>query len=144
MILLLKMHVCSPILPSVSEAVNSVKKRGITLCMFVPGDFLSGVIVVVKMVVIKRSDCINRIDHKKIRSKTINFLNFCKSLYIFRVTGGELFDRIVKKGSYTEKDASALIKQVLLAVDYLHMQGVVHRDLKVSINTCCKHAIWQM
>ncbi|PAV87181.1 hypothetical protein WR25_02388 [Diploscapter pachys] len=27
------------------------------------------------------------------------------------VTGGELFDRIVAKGSYTEKDASHLIRQ---------------------------------
>lgn len=46
------------------------------------------------------------------------------------VTGGELFDRIVEKGSYTEKDASGLIRQVLAAVDYMHDQGVVHRDLK--------------
>lgn len=47
-----------------------------------------------------------------------------------RVTGGELFDRIVEKGSYTEQDASHLIKQILEAVDYMHSQGVVHRDLK--------------
>ncbi|KAK9302389.1 hypothetical protein QLX08_005636 [Tetragonisca angustula] len=46
------------------------------------------------------------------------------------VTGGELFDRIVEKGSYTEKDASGLIRQVLEAVAYMHDQGVVHRDLK--------------
>ncbi|XP_022804611.1 calcium/calmodulin-dependent protein kinase type 1-like isoform X1 [Stylophora pistillata] len=46
------------------------------------------------------------------------------------VQGGELFDRIVEKGSYTEQDASDLIKQILEAVDYLHSQGIVHRDLK--------------
>lgn len=46
------------------------------------------------------------------------------------VTGGELFDRIVEKGSYTERDASNLIRQVLEAVDFMHEQGVVHRDLK--------------
>lgn len=51
-------------------------------------------------------------------------------LRYIRVTGGELFDRIVEKGSYTEKDASGLIRQVLEAVDYMHDQGVVHRDLK--------------
>ena len=48
-----------------------------------------------------------------------------------RVTGGELFDRIVEKGSYTEKDASDLIRQVLEAVNFMHDKGVVHRDLKV-------------
>ncbi|XP_077450490.1 calcium/calmodulin-dependent protein kinase type 1D isoform X2 [Stigmatopora argus] len=46
------------------------------------------------------------------------------------VSGGELFDRIVEKGFYTEKDASALIRQVLDAVNYLHNMGIVHRDLK--------------
>lgn len=47
------------------------------------------------------------------------------------VTGGELFDRIVQKGSYTEKDAAALLKQILEAVHYMHSNQVVHRDLKV-------------
>jgi len=37
----------------------------------------------------------------------------------------------VENGSYTEKDASDLIRQVPEAVDYMHEQGVVHRDLKV-------------
>ena len=46
------------------------------------------------------------------------------------VTGGELFDRIVEKGSYSERDASDLIRQVLEAVAYLHTLGIVHRDLK--------------
>jgi len=53
-------------------------------------------------------------------------------IVICRVTGGELFDRIVEKGSYTERDASHLIRQVLEAVDYMHDKGIVHRDLKVS------------
>ncbi|KAM9041412.1 calcium/calmodulin-dependent protein kinase type 1B isoform 2-T3 [Megaptera novaeangliae] len=47
-----------------------------------------------------------------------------------RVTGGELFDRIMERGSYTEKDASHLVGQVLGAVSYLHSLGIVHRDLK--------------
>lgn len=46
------------------------------------------------------------------------------------VSGGELFDRILDRGVYTEKDASLVIRQVLEAVNYLHQNSVVHRDLK--------------
>lgn len=46
------------------------------------------------------------------------------------LTGGELFDRIVKKGSYSEKEASEVVKSVTGALQYLHENGIVHRDLK--------------
>ncbi|XP_019959799.2 calcium/calmodulin-dependent protein kinase IGb [Paralichthys olivaceus] len=46
------------------------------------------------------------------------------------VSGGELFDRILDRGVYSEKDASRVIQQVLQAVSYLHQNDVVHRDLK--------------
>lgn len=44
--------------------------------------------------------------------------------------GGELFDRIVKKGHFSESDAARMTEQITLAIDYLHGKGVVHRDLK--------------
>jgi len=46
------------------------------------------------------------------------------------VTGGELFDQIINKGSYSESDAVNIIKQILEAVSYLHSHGIAHRDLK--------------
>jgi len=44
--------------------------------------------------------------------------------------GGELFDHIIEKGSFTEKDAANLVKQILEAVNYMHKKNIVHRDLK--------------
>ncbi|XP_072137156.1 calcium/calmodulin-dependent protein kinase type IV [Mobula birostris] len=52
------------------------------------------------------------------------------NLVLELVTGGELFDRIVERGYYSEKDAADVVRQILEAVAYLHQNGIVHRDLK--------------
>ena len=45
-------------------------------------------------------------------------------------TGGELFDRIVCRGYFTERDATRVLFMVLDGVRYLHSLGITHRDLK--------------
>eukprot|EP00947_MAST-08B_sp_MAST-8B-sp1_P003051 g3051.t1 len=46
--------------------------------------------------------------------------------------GGELFDAISSRGQHTfsERDAAAIVRQILEAVDHCHQQDVTHRDLK--------------
>ncbi|KAM6600131.1 hypothetical protein CsatA_019740 [Cannabis sativa] len=45
--------------------------------------------------------------------------------------GGELLDRILSRGGkYAEEDAKVIVVQILSAVAFCHLQGVVHRDLK--------------
>lgn len=46
------------------------------------------------------------------------------------LTGGELFDRIQAKQSYSELEASELIRDLASGINYLHNIGIVHRDLK--------------
>ena len=46
------------------------------------------------------------------------------------VRGGDLFDRIVEKGRYTEDEARPVMQKVLSAVKYLHSRDIIHRDLK--------------
>ncbi|KAE8713145.1 Calcium-dependent protein kinase 1 [Hibiscus syriacus] len=44
--------------------------------------------------------------------------------------GGELFDRIVKRGHYSERKAAELARIVISVVEACHAMGVMHRDLK--------------
>lgn len=45
------------------------------------------------------------------------------------VVGGELFDRIVEKGAYSEAEASELVRHIVEAILYLHELDICHRDL---------------
>ncbi|CAN0016914.1 unnamed protein product, partial [Phaeothamnion confervicola] len=51
-------------------------------------------------------------------------------LVVEKVEGGELFDRIVVKQFYTEREARDLVRVLLSAIAYCHARSIVHRDLK--------------
>jgi len=44
--------------------------------------------------------------------------------------GGEVFDRILSKGRFTESEARKVFIDMIHALNYCHANGVCHRDLK--------------
>ncbi|GMI94661.1 calcium-dependent protein kinase 17 [Hibiscus trionum] len=44
--------------------------------------------------------------------------------------GGELFDRIIAEGHYSERAAASLLRTIVQIVHTCHSMGVIHRDLK--------------
>lgn len=61
-----------------------------------------------------------------------DFFEDGKTYYLVmeQMNGGELFDRIVAKAYYNEKEARDTCKILLEAVEYCHANNVAHRDLK--------------
>ncbi|XP_077568898.1 serine/threonine-protein kinase BRSK2-like isoform X3 [Stigmatopora nigra] len=55
-----------------------------------------------------------------------------KYLYLVleHVSGGELFDYLVKKGRLTPKEARKFFRQIISALDFCHSYSICHRDLK--------------
>ncbi|CAI9729815.1 serine/threonine-protein kinase BRSK2-like isoform X2 [Octopus vulgaris] len=55
-----------------------------------------------------------------------------KYLYLVleHVSGGELFDYLVKKGRLTPKEARRFFRQIISALDFCHSHNICHRDLK--------------
>lgn len=77
---------------------------------------------------------LNELDHPNIMRLESAFTT-TKSYYLVTelLEGGELFDRIIEKSSYSENEARELISIVFKAIQYCHEKHVCHRDLKVNI-----------
>jgi calcium/calmodulin-dependent protein kinase I len=82
-------------------------------------------------------DIMKQVDHPNVLSLKEIFENASElALVMELVTGGELFFKIVEQGSYSEKDASSIVRQILEGVKYLHGMGIAHRDLKPENLLC--------
>jgi len=71
------------------------------------------------------------IDHPHVIKYVEHFEN---SEYLFIVTeympGGELFERVVEREFYNEKDVRTVMTILLQTIKYCHDRGIVHRDIK--------------
>jgi len=47
-------------------------------------------------------------------------------------TGGDLFTQLTEHGKFSEPRASNIFGQVACAVNYMHEQGMIHRDIKAE------------
>lgn len=76
-------------------------------------------------------EILKRLDHPHIM-RLYEFYEDELNFYLVteQATGGELFDYILERGKLSENQASKIMKQVLSAVSYCHVNGIVHRDLK--------------
>jgi len=77
------------------------------------------------------TEILKRVNHPNI-IKLVEMFDSNEFLFLVMelTTGGELFDRIVAKGCYTEDEASELVRKIVEAIKYLHDIGICHRDLK--------------
>jgi serine/threonine protein kinase len=73
-------------------------------------------------------DILSKLSHPNIM-QIYEFYDDAKHFYIVSEVcgGGELFEQISEQGSFTEKAASQIMKQILSAIAYSHVNNIVHR-----------------
>eukprot|EP01066_Platyproteum_vivax_P007222 Platyproteum_vivax@DN2772_c0_g1_i2.p1 len=76
-------------------------------------------------------DHLKHLDHPNV-IKLFEFYETDRHFYMVLelCTGGELFDKIVDRGVFSEREAALVIYQMLQAVNYCHGNNIMHRDLK--------------
>jgi len=51
-------------------------------------------------------------------------------LVVELLSGGELFEKLKEKKTYTEKDCAVLLRRMIEPLVYMHEKGIMHRDIK--------------
>ncbi|OWF49833.1 calcium/calmodulin-dependent protein kinase type IV-like isoform X2 [Mizuhopecten yessoensis] len=107
---------CTSCLTGEAWAVKTVNKRAQKHCR---GE------------VVKEIGLLLRLSHPNlIRLKEVFETPTKLQLVLALAKGGELFDSIETRGTYTEKEAAHIMRDILEAVQYMHKNGVTHRNIK--------------
>jgi len=140
----------SKIRPSIKDALtdhytltNEVLGQGYFAVVKVGIDKLTGERVAVKIVnkeLVEREETLNneieilsKIDHPNVVRMHAIF-DTPDHLFIVMelMEGGELYEEVIQRSTFSEKEAAIIIKQLLDALVYLHARQIVHRDLKLE------------
>jgi len=117
----------------VREAVNKITKEKVAV-KFIEKKFVDQE----ELKLLQREiDIMARVQHRNVL-RLFEIFDTAQqlSLVMELVNGGELFYKIVDKGSYSEMEARDIVRQLVEGVDYLHNQGIAHRDLKPENLLC--------
>jgi len=77
----------------------------------------------------RASGCRHIVNIKDVYDNTYNGQR-CLMVVMECMEGGELFNRIQERKSFNEREAAEIVKDICLAVKFLHDMNVAHRDLK--------------
>ena len=108
--------------------VKSLITKSSRAAKFVPTNVFSETII---SNLLKEISIMKHMDHIHI-AKVYEVYQDSKNLIIITelCKGGDLFERISKKGAISEHIAARYIQEISSAVAYMHEKNVVHRDLK--------------
>ncbi|XP_073500158.1 MAP kinase-interacting serine/threonine-protein kinase 1 isoform X5 [Phyllobates terribilis] len=71
----------------------------------------------------------------------LELIEFCEDdarfyLVFEKLRGGSILSHIQRKKHFNEKEASMVVRDIAMALDYLHTKGIAHRDLKPENILC--------
>merc|ERR1712117_564088 len=75
------------------------------------------------------SGCRHIVNIKDVYENTYNGQK-CLLVVMECMEGGELFNRIQERTAFNEREAAEIVKDICVAVKFLHDMNVAHRDLK--------------
>ena len=83
-----------------------------------------------KLQLLKEISILKELDHPNI-IRMYEFFEDVSRLYLVMeyCSGGELFTEILKRQSFSEKEAAKIFHQLLSAISYLHSEGIIHGDI---------------